>query len=179
MTAGVYAQSETKIEHGTEVRSAAQATYDGPRGAEVSSTASVKSRSAVKASDDRAAAREARKARKAQRQEASAALKAETKATAAGLNEELRSTVKAGSGELKDQRAEARADLKADLKSSRTELADARAELGASKRELRKAARKERKELLPVKAKVRTETGVQLRRPKINGNLNAGAALGL
>ncbi len=180
LSAGVFAQSEPKNEHGMEVRSAAQANSGGSRGAEVSSTAAIKAHSDMSGVVDvRQSAKESRKARKAERVEAVSALKADQKAVRAELREDLKTTVKAGSEDMHDLKAETRADLKAGVESSRSDLADARAELVTRKRELRKAAREERRAVQPVKAKVKTDTGVQLRRPKIKGALHAGAAVGL
>ena len=179
----VFAQSEAKNVHGTEVSSTAKASTEiETKGATVSSVASAKSQATVKREvNEREAAKEARKARKSERQEMTAELRAEQKAEVAALREEVSNVADGGKDAVGLVRAEAKSNVKAGLKGSKEELLEAKADLRARKKELRKAARKERSIDLPATAKVKAGTGanVQLRRPKIKGNLSAGAALGL
>lgn len=162
----VFAQSEPKSEHGARVSATAKSAGEpGSKGSTVSTTASAKSQGSLEYKKERKALKAERKA---ERHERLLKVKGETAGVLDGGKEEF--------FHLKD-------DLKVRAKAHRTEkkesLAAARADLKAQK-EVRKAARKESVGV-PGKAKIKASTGadVQLRRPKIKGQINAGAGLGL
>ena len=179
-SAAVVAQTDPKVQHGTEVSATAKTTtnIDG-KGASVSSVASAKSQASFN-SDDRQAAKEARKARKADREEALADMKAEHREVKREIEGVVSSTIKTGADNLIDLKNEGRAKVHADASESAALLGGVKADL-KSKKEIRKAARKEKDLELPTRARVKTNAAGDLKvgRPSIKAGLGAGARLGL
>lgn len=179
LSVSALAQSAGKNDHGAQVSSTAQTTtIIETKGSTVSTVASANAQGSIKSKES---AREARKAKRAERREALAELRASQKEAKRELRSEAGITADAGAGKLLDVRSETKSGVKADLVDAKEALVDTKAELKASRREIRKAAQKERSVTLPASGKIKASPGanVQLRRPKIKGNLNTGVALGL